>query len=71
MVERNKVFSKRLKQLMKEKNISCAQLGERIGRSANTVQRMCFGCSIPGLFLFMDICDVLEVSMDEFWSAGE
>lgn len=56
---------------MKEKNISCAQLGERIGCSTNTVQRMCFGCSIPGLFLFMDICDVLEVSMDEFWSIGE
>ena len=72
MVTSSEAISKRLKELCKENNISYAELAERAGVPKRKIVRLAIGApSNPGLILMMKICDVLEVSLDEFVDTDE
>ncbi len=72
MVTISEAVSKRLKELCKERNISYVELSKKSGVPENKIRRLAIGApSNPGLLLMMKICDVLEVTLDEFVDTDE
>lgn len=72
MVTSHQAMSNRLKELCKERNLSYAELAEKIGVPKTKIVRMAIGApSNPGLVLMMKICDALEIGLDEFVDTDE
>ena len=61
-----KIFSKNLKRLMKEENITQEELANEIGVSRAIVSRYTIGQSIPSFLTVVKMADVLFCSVNEF-----
>lgn len=57
-------FNERLKQLLKEKNMSQVALAKKIGMSQGIVNNYCTGKREPSLDVLILICKTLEESSD-------
>ena len=55
-------FSSRLKQIMDEKNTTCAKLAEHAGLNIDTIINYRLGRSEPKVSLLQKLCDALDVS---------
>ena len=58
------VFSKRLKQTLKDNNVSQKDLAERIGMSKNIISDYCNGKKMPSIGVLISICKTLNESAD-------
>ena len=68
-MEQNVLLANRLKELMQEKGISFGDLAEKSGISVKRIYRIANGgVSNPSVFVMMDICRALGVSLDEFFA---
>ncbi len=67
-MEQNVLLANRLKELMQEKGMSFGDLAEKSGISVKRIYRIANGgVSNPSVFVMMDICRALGVSLDEFF----
>ncbi len=57
-------FSKRLTELMKEKNILQKELSKSLGFSQNAISRWCNNNREPDFDTLIKICDFFDVSTD-------
>lgn len=64
----NSIFGERLRQIRKEKRMSQADLGKKIGKDTSTINRWENGERIPPRKTVAEVADVLEV--DEEWLLG-
>lgn len=55
-------FSSRLRQIMDEKNVTCAKLAEHVGLDISTIINYRFGRSEPKVSLLQKLCKALNVS---------
>ena len=62
MQEQNYKFSEGLKSLLKEKNISGAELGRRVGVSKEAISKYCKGHNIPKTSQLLKIAEYFGVS---------
>ena len=68
----NQILGKRIKELCEQKGISYAELAEKIGVSKRSIMRMELGApSSTSVFRMIAICDVLGVTLDEFFGTEE
>ena len=68
----NQILGKRLKELCEQKGVSYAELAEKTGVSKRSIMRLVFGApSSTSVFRMIAICDVLGVTLDEFFNAEE
>ena len=51
----------------KEKNISGAELSRLLFMEKSNISRLEKGRVNPSVYLIKQICDVLEISLDDFW----
>lgn len=59
------LFSKNLKRMMEEDNITQKELADEIGISQQTISKYLRGESIPSLTTVINIAEVLFCSVDE------
>lgn len=65
----NKIFAKRLKQMMEFRKISVQQLADKISVTRSSVYTWLDGKYLPSLEVFITIADVLEVNA--LWLIGK
>ena len=71
-MQQNEALAKRLKELMEEKGMDYRALAAKSGLPVKRVYRMVMGVtSNPGVFVMMQICKGLGVTLDEFFEAEE
>ncbi len=71
-METNILLANRLKELCEEKNLSYNALAEKSGLPVRRIYRMaCGGTSNPGVFVMMQLCNGLGMSLDEFFATDE
>ena len=71
-MERSELLSNRLKELCKEKNLTYQRLSELTCIPVNRVYRLYNGLiSNPSVFLMLDICEALGVTLDEFFDTED
>lgn len=71
-MKRNKIISKRIKDLCKKANISYYQLSYKSAVPITTLMNI-IDCNTknPGIYTLMKICDGLEISLAEFFDTKE
>ena len=62
------VFTRRIKEAMQNKDLTCETLAEMLDVHATTVQKWRSGNNIPTLDMTIGIADALDVSLD--WLTG-
>ena len=68
----NQVLGARLKELCEKKGISYGELAEKTGCSKRSIMRLAMGAPVSvSVFRMMSICDVLGVTLDEFFGTEE
>jgi len=60
-------FGQRLARLRETKNVSAREMSLTIGQSANYINKIENGKSLPSMTAFFDICDYLKISQKEFF----
>ena len=60
-------FGERLAKLRTTKNVSAREMSLSIGQSANYINKIENGKSLPSMTAFFDICDYLEISHMDFF----
>jgi len=63
-------FGERLAQLRILKNVSAREMSLSIGLSANYINKIENGKSLPSMAVFFDICDYLNISQMDFFDLG-
>ena len=64
-------FPAKLKELRKKKGLNQAQLGEMLGKKANTISNYEKGISTPGFDVIDKLIDILETSRSELFNEVE
>lgn len=65
--KRNQLFGQRLKALRTERNISQAELAERVGKADDTISKLETGTTSTRLATVFDLADALNVSFLDFF----
>ena len=60
-------FRERLAELRNIKNVSAREMSLSIGLSANHINKIENGKTLPSMTLFFDICDYLDISPKDFF----
>ena len=63
-------IAKFIAKLRKEKKLTQEQLAEKLGVTAKSVSRWENGVCLPDVSLFKDLCNILEITLNDFF-AGE
>ena len=63
-------IGKFISKLRKEKKLTQEQLAEKLGVTAKSVSRWENGVCLPDVSLFKDLCNILEITLNDFF-AGE
>ena len=63
-------IGKFIAKLRKEKKLTQEQLAEKLGVTAKSVSRWENGVCLPDVSLFKDLCNILEITLNDFF-AGE
>ena len=67
-MEQNVALANRMKELMEEKGMNYREIAEKSGISVKRIYRIANGgVSNPSVFVMMDICRALGVTLDEFF----
>ena len=68
----NQILGKRLKELCEVKGVTYAELAEKTGCSKRAIMRLVMGVPASvSVFRMIAICDVLGVTLDEFFGTEE
>ena len=71
-MENKNVLGKRLQAVCQQKNMSFRELAEKSGVPEKTILRIAWGSRTnPGIFLMINICDALDITVDEFFGTEE
>lgn len=65
--KRNQLFGQRLKALRTERNMSQAELAERIGKADDTISKLETGTTSTRIATVFDLADALNVSFLDFF----
>ena len=60
-----KIFSKNLKEMLKESDMKQEELADEIGISQAMISRYITGQSLPGILTLVKIADVLDCLVDD------
>lgn len=60
-------FGQRLAKLRNKMNVSAREMSLSIGQSANYINKIENGKSLPSMAAFFDICDYLQISQRDFF----
>ena len=63
--ERNKIFARNLKAERYRKNLTQAELAEKVNVCESTISLIERGLQTPSVFLVYDISKILEIEMSE------
>lgn len=66
--ERLAFLGNRITEIRLQKGISEKRFSEELGRNKGYLQNISSGRSFPGMNMFFDICEALEVTPEEFFS---
>lgn len=64
-------ISKRIKRLRESKGISAREMSLSMGQSASYINRIETNRMVPSVSVLLDICDYLDISVQEFFSENE
>ena len=71
-METNVLLGNRLKDVCAQKNMTYQMLAEKSGVPVRRVYRLYHGMtSNPGVFVMLDICKALDITVDEFFGTDE
>lgn len=66
--ERLAFLGKRITEIRLQKGISEKRFSEELGKNKGYLQNISSGRSFPGMNMFFDICEALEVTPEEFFA---
>lgn len=66
--DRLKFVGDRITEIRLQKGMSEKRLSEELGRNKGYLQNISSGRSFPGMNVFFDICELLEVTPEEFFA---